>query len=136
MTSFSASANILTFSSGISISLIPKDIPDRVAYLGQYSSGLVTDGERYNKVVDIWSHANEKVAKVMMDALGTDKVLDDDGSVLEQKSFNFSASANILTFSSGISISLIPKDIPDRVAYLKPRYMIWSARITVSLLPR
>jgi DNA-directed RNA polymerase subunit beta' len=48
----------------------------------------VTDGERYNKVVDIWSHANEKVAKVMMDALGTDKVLDDDGSVLEQKSFN------------------------------------------------
>jgi DNA-directed RNA polymerase subunit beta' len=34
------------------------------------------------------------------------------------------------------SYRLIPKDIPDRVAYLKPRYMIWSARITVSLLPR
>lgn len=54
----------------------------------QYDSGLVTDGERYNKVVDIWSHANEKVAKVMMDALGTDEVVDEDGSVLKQKSFN------------------------------------------------
>ncbi len=54
----------------------------------QYDSGLVTDGERYNKVVDIWSHANEKVAKVMMDALGTDEVVDDDGSILKQKSFN------------------------------------------------
>jgi len=54
----------------------------------QFNSGLVTDGERYNKVVDIWSHANEKVAKVMMDALGTDEVIDDDGSVLKQKSFN------------------------------------------------
>ncbi len=39
-------------------------------FKNQYSSGLVTDGERYNKVVDIWSHANEKVAKAMMDALG------------------------------------------------------------------
>ncbi len=54
----------------------------------QFDSGLVTDGERYNKVVDIWSHANEKVAKVMMDALGTDEVKDDDGSILKQKSFN------------------------------------------------
>ncbi len=54
----------------------------------QYDSGLVTDGERYNKVVDIWSHANEKVAKVMMDALGTDEVIDEDGTVLKQKSFN------------------------------------------------
>ncbi|MCX7110782.1 MAG: DNA-directed RNA polymerase subunit beta' [Proteobacteria bacterium] len=38
----------------------------------QYASGLVTDGERYNKVVDIWSHANDQVAKVMMDGLGTE----------------------------------------------------------------
>jgi DNA-directed RNA polymerase subunit beta' len=38
----------------------------------QYSSGLVTDGERYNKVVDIWSHANDQVAKVMMEGLGKD----------------------------------------------------------------
>ncbi|NOQ35096.1 MAG: DNA-directed RNA polymerase subunit beta' [Methylococcaceae bacterium] len=53
----------------------------------QFDSGLVTDGERYNKVVDIWSHANEKVAKVMMDALGVDEV-EVDGKILKQKSFN------------------------------------------------
>jgi DNA-directed RNA polymerase subunit beta' len=40
----------------------------------QFASGLVTDGERYNKVVDIWSHANDQVAKVMMDGLGTERV--------------------------------------------------------------
>ena len=40
----------------------------------QYQSGLVTAGERYNKVVDIWSRTNERVAKAMMDAIGTDKV--------------------------------------------------------------
>ena len=37
----------------------------------QYSSGLVTNGERYNKVVDIWSRANDQVAKAMMEKLGT-----------------------------------------------------------------
>ena len=42
----------------------------------QYTSGLVTNGERYNKVVDIWSHANDQVAKAMMDELGTDEVKD------------------------------------------------------------
>ena len=40
----------------------------------QYSSGLVTNGERYNKVVDIWSRTNDQVAKAMMDKLGTDEV--------------------------------------------------------------
>jgi DNA-directed RNA polymerase subunit beta' len=40
----------------------------------QYASGLVTNGERYNKVVDIWSHTNDKVAKAMMDKLGTEEV--------------------------------------------------------------
>ena len=54
----------------------------------QYASGLVTDGERYNKVVDIWSHANDQVAKVMMDGLGTEDVVKPDGTVAEQKSFN------------------------------------------------
>jgi len=39
-------------------------------FQSQYASGLVTDGERYNKVVDIWSHANDQIAKVMMDGLG------------------------------------------------------------------
>ena len=54
----------------------------------QYASGLVTDGERYNKVVDIWSHANDQVAKVMMDGLGTEGVILADGQKTEQKSFN------------------------------------------------
>ena len=40
----------------------------------QYQSGLVTTGERYNKVVDIWSRTNEHVAKAMMDTIGTEKV--------------------------------------------------------------
>lgn len=54
----------------------------------QYSSGLVTDGERYNKVVDIWSHANDQVAKVMMDALGENEVANAEGHLVKQKSFN------------------------------------------------
>ncbi len=54
----------------------------------QYASGLVTDGERYNKVIDIWSHANEQVAKVMMDGLGEEEVVDKEGNVVKQKSFN------------------------------------------------
>ena len=40
----------------------------------QYSSGLITNGERYNKVVDIWSHTNDQVAKAMMDKMGTETV--------------------------------------------------------------
>ncbi len=54
----------------------------------QYASGLVTQGERYNKVVDIWSHTNEQVAKAMMDNLAVDKVKDAEGNVVEQPSFN------------------------------------------------
>ncbi len=54
----------------------------------QYSSGLVTNGERYNKVVDIWSHANEAVAKAMMDKLSTVEVEDAQGNMVKQPSFN------------------------------------------------
>jgi len=54
----------------------------------QYASGLVTNGERYNKVVDIWSHTNDRVAKAMMEKLGTDEVTSTDGTTLRQKSFN------------------------------------------------
>ncbi|MCS6897020.1 MAG: DNA-directed RNA polymerase subunit beta', partial [Nitrospira sp.] len=54
----------------------------------QYEQGLVTDGERYNKVVDIWSHANEQVAKAMMRALGEEEVIDAQGNRVKQKSFN------------------------------------------------
>ena len=45
----------------------------------QYASGLVTNGERYNKVVDIWSHTNDQVAKAMMDKLGKETVTNREG---------------------------------------------------------
>ena len=54
----------------------------------QYSSGLITDGERYNKVVDIWSHTNDQVAKAMMDKLGVDIHIDADGKEVKEPSFN------------------------------------------------
>ena len=54
----------------------------------QYASGLVTAGERYNKVVDIWSYTNEQVAKAMMEKLGTETVEDNEGNHVEQQSFN------------------------------------------------
>ncbi|MFT5417290.1 MAG: DNA-directed RNA polymerase subunit beta' [Gammaproteobacteria bacterium] len=54
----------------------------------QYASGLVTSGERYNKVVDIWSHTNDQVAKAMMDKLGTEIVTNTKGEQVEQASFN------------------------------------------------
>ena len=54
----------------------------------QFQSGLVTQGERYNKVIDIWSNANEKVAKAMMDNLKTEIVVNREGKEEEQSSFN------------------------------------------------
>jgi DNA-directed RNA polymerase subunit beta' len=54
----------------------------------QYASGLVTNGERYNKVVDIWSRTNDQVAKAMMDKLGVEEVVNAKGETVTQKSFN------------------------------------------------
>ena len=54
----------------------------------QFSSGLVTEGERYNKVVDIWSRTNDQVAKAMMDKLGVQTVKDSRGKDVSQASFN------------------------------------------------
>ncbi len=58
-----------------------KDIQD------QYAAGLVTDGERYNKVVDIWSRTNDQVAKAMMEKLGVENVTNN-GKTGQQESFN------------------------------------------------
>jgi DNA-directed RNA polymerase subunit beta' len=64
---------------------------------GQYTSGLVTQGERYNKVVDIWGRAGDHVAKAMMNQLGVEPVCDqitgkiqlsEAGKPLTQESFN------------------------------------------------
>ncbi|MBN8728849.1 MAG: DNA-directed RNA polymerase subunit beta' [Xanthomonadales bacterium] len=54
----------------------------------QYQSGLVTAGERYNKVVDIWSRTNERVAKAMMDGIGSDEVQNATGETIREKSMN------------------------------------------------
>ncbi|MDT3706799.1 MAG: DNA-directed RNA polymerase subunit beta' [Thiobacillus sp.] len=54
----------------------------------QYTSGLVTQGERYNKVVDIWGRAGDAVAKAMMGQLGGEKVVDRQGKEVTQESFN------------------------------------------------
>src|SRR4051794_30850446 len=54
----------------------------------QYVWGLVTAGERYNKVVDIWGKAGDEVSKVMMAQLAKEKVIDRHGKEVEQESFN------------------------------------------------
>ncbi len=54
----------------------------------QYTSGLVTVGERYNKVVDIWGRAGDQVAKAMMDQLAHQKVNAANGKEVVQESFN------------------------------------------------
>ena len=85
---------------GISIGVNDMVVPDEKAEIlaiaesevkeiqDQYASGLVTEGERYNKVVDIWSRTNDQVAKAMMDKLGSEIVRDADGKEVEQESFN------------------------------------------------
>ncbi|MBL0230297.1 MAG: DNA-directed RNA polymerase subunit beta' [Moraxellaceae bacterium] len=55
---------------------------------GQFGAGLVTGQERYNKVVDIWSRTNERVAKAMMDNLSKETVVNKQGVEETQKSFN------------------------------------------------
>ncbi len=54
----------------------------------QYASGLITNGERYNKVVDLWSRTNDKVTKAMMEQLAEEKTVIKDGKEIKQTSFN------------------------------------------------
>ncbi len=54
----------------------------------QYNEGLITNGERYNKVIDIWAHATEDIAGEMLKELSTDDVTNDDGSLSKVPSFN------------------------------------------------
>lgn len=85
---------------GASIGIDDMVIPDEKAQIidaaeaevaeiqDQFQSGLVTAGERYNKVIDIWSAANERVSKAMMDNLKTESVINRDGEEEQQPSFN------------------------------------------------
>jgi len=86
--------------SGISISiedmLVPTEKPGIIEraenevkeIAQQYTSGLVTAGERYNKVVDIWGKSGDEVAKVMMAQLSKETVTDRHGNQVPQESFN------------------------------------------------
>jgi DNA-directed RNA polymerase subunit beta' len=81
---------------GIDDMIIPEDKADIIAQAdsevreieSQFRSGLVTNGERYNKVIDIWSRTSEMVAKSMMAKIATEEVVDRDGQVTRQDSFN------------------------------------------------
>ena len=85
---------------GVSIGIDDLMVPDEkkdilagadaevVEIQNQYVSGLVTSGERYNKVVDIWSRTNEQVAKAMMKRMGKNVVKDAAGKKLEEDSMN------------------------------------------------
>ncbi len=77
---------------GISISIDDMKIPQKKKILlqnaedavknvqDQYQEGLITDGERYNQVIDIWANVTEDIAKALMDELGSEVVLDDEGN--------------------------------------------------------
>ncbi|CAK8711117.1 MAG: DNA-directed RNA polymerase subunit beta' [Candidatus Electrothrix sp. LOE1_4_5] len=54
----------------------------------QYSDGLITDGEKYNKIVDIWSKATDKITHEMMEEMSVDYVRDGEGNLRDLKSFN------------------------------------------------
>jgi DNA-directed RNA polymerase subunit beta' len=85
---------------GISICLDDMQIPsDKEQFLAdansqvaeieqQYQDGLITDGERYNKVIDIWAQTTEQVAAQMLERLGTDVITDSDGNEKRVPSFN------------------------------------------------
>jgi len=86
--------------SGSSIGVNDFEIPDEKAGMldrayaevteieEQYAAGLVTQGEKYNKVIDIWSRTNDQVAKSMMASLSKETVINRDGEEEEQASFN------------------------------------------------
>jgi DNA-directed RNA polymerase subunit beta' len=81
---------------GVNDFAIPKEKAELVAHAeaevkeieNQYASGLVTAGEKYNKVIDIWSRANDLVAKAMMDGISFETVINRDGEEEQQTSFN------------------------------------------------
>ena len=85
---------------GVSIGIDDLMVPDEkkkiladaeaevVEIQNQYVSGLVTSGERYNKVVDIWSRTNELVARAMMSRMGKTVVKSAEGKDVEQDSMN------------------------------------------------
>ncbi|NTW07235.1 MAG: DNA-directed RNA polymerase subunit beta', partial [Syntrophaceae bacterium] len=54
----------------------------------QYMDGLITDGERYNKVIDIWAQSTEKIATEMVNGISTEEIAGADGKKRRVESFN------------------------------------------------
>jgi DNA-directed RNA polymerase subunit beta' len=85
---------------GISICIDDMIIPPRKAELleranqevleieNQYKEGLITNGERYNKVVDIWAQVTENIGFEILDGLGTEMITDPTGKKKRVPSFN------------------------------------------------
>ena len=81
---------------GVDDFVIPQDKQDIIGSAdeqvreieSQFASGLVTQGEKYNKVIDIWSQANDRVAKSMMQGISSEVIVNKDGNKEEQDSFN------------------------------------------------
>jgi DNA-directed RNA polymerase subunit beta' len=85
---------------GISVGVNDMEIPDNKPFIietaerevkmvqQQYLSGDISSGERYNAVVDIWTHASNKVAQAMMEKLSTEQIMNRDGQLIKQPSFN------------------------------------------------
>ncbi|NLZ09705.1 MAG: DNA-directed RNA polymerase subunit beta', partial [Alcaligenaceae bacterium] len=86
--------------SGASIGVNDFEIPEEKAEIierataevkeieDQYASGLVTAGEKYNKVIDLWSRANDEISKAMMENLKVDRIKDREGNEIAHESFN------------------------------------------------
>ncbi len=88
-TSSGASIGVDDFVIPVEKANIIAEAKDEVAEIeSQYASGLVTQGEKYNKVVDIWSRANDLVARSMMDGISRETVKNSDGEDEDQDSFN------------------------------------------------
>jgi len=68
--------------------IVDKAQQDVLEIQKQYMDGLITDGERYNKVIDIWAHATEKVADDMLKDIGTEEIKTPDGMKEQAESFN------------------------------------------------
>ncbi|MGN5519966.1 DNA-directed RNA polymerase subunit beta' [Halopseudomonas sp. Lyrl_26] len=86
--------------SGASIGVNDFEIPEEKAEIierataevkeieDQYAAGLVTAGEKYNKVIDLWSRANDEISKAMMENLKVDRIKDREGNEIAHESFN------------------------------------------------
>ncbi|MBK1716327.1 DNA-directed RNA polymerase subunit beta' [Thiocystis violacea] len=85
----------------------------------QYASGLVTNGERYNKVVDIWSRTNDQVAKAMMSKLGSEKA---------QANPSFEAQRLVSEYRQ-VVLNVVPEE--DRPA-LRRRFSDWQGEVKLA----